>query len=66
MAYGLNFSRNSRKELEKISEPHYSRIKQAIYNLTQNPRPNGYIKLVDRVGYRIRVGNYRIYIRHHR
>lgn len=60
MAYTLNFSKQAFKELEKINEPFYSNIKQAVFNLTQNPRPQGYKKLKGRDGYRIRVGNYRV------
>ena len=60
MAYSLNFSRQALKELAKINEPHYSNIKQAIFNLTENPRPQGYKKLKGRDGYRVRTGNYRI------
>jgi len=60
MAYFLNFSKQAFKELEKISEPHYSRIKKAIYDLADNPRPHGYKKLQGIDGYRIRVGDYRI------
>jgi mRNA interferase RelE/StbE len=60
MAYTLNFSRQALKELGKINDPYYSNIKQAIANLTKNPRPQGYKKLKDREGYRIRVGDYRI------
>jgi mRNA interferase RelE/StbE len=60
MAYTLNFSNQALKYLEKINDPYYSNIKNAIRNLTENPRPFGYKKLVDRKGYRIRVGHYRI------
>lgn len=60
MAYILSFSRQAIKELEKINEPFYSNIKQAIINLSENPRPVGYIKLKGRDGYRIRIGNYRV------
>lgn len=60
MAYTLTFSKQASKELEKIHEPFYSNIKQAIISLTENPRPNGYKKLKGRDGYRIRVGNYRV------
>lgn len=48
------------KALEKINEPYYSKIKTAILNLSENPKPHGYIKLKNREGYRIRVSNYRI------
>ncbi|MBS1527888.1 MAG: type II toxin-antitoxin system RelE/ParE family toxin [Bacteroidetes bacterium] len=60
MAYSLNFSRQAIKMLEKINEPFYSNIKQAIVNLTTDPRPQGYKKLKGRDGYRIRVGSYRV------
>jgi len=60
MPYTLTFNRQAFKELEKINEPFYSAIKQAVISLTINPRPAGYKKLKNRVGYRIRVGDYRI------
>jgi mRNA interferase RelE/StbE len=60
MAYVLNFSRQAFKELDKINEPFYSNIKQAIFNLTYDPRPQGYKKLKGRNSYRIRIGNYRV------
>ena len=60
MAYFINFSKQSLKQLAKINEPYYSNIKATIYSLADNPRPHGYKKLSDRTGYRVRVGNYRI------
>ena len=60
MPYSLAFSKQALKELEKINDPFYSHIKQAILNLTETPRPNGCKKLKGRDGYRIRVGNYRV------
>jgi mRNA interferase RelE/StbE len=60
MVYSLNFSKQALKELGEIHEPFYSNIKQAIFDLAENPRPHGYKKLKGRDGYRIRVGNYRI------
>ena len=60
MAYALSFSKQALKELEKINEPYYSGIKQAIFKLTENPRPQGCKKLKGRDGYRIRIGNYRV------
>ncbi len=41
MAYFLNFSKQALKELEKINEPYYANIKQSIYALAENPRPQG-------------------------
>ncbi len=60
MAYQVVISRQALKSLEKLNEPFYSLIKTAILLLTENPRPQGYKKLKDRNGYRIRAGNYRI------
>lgn len=60
MIYAINFKKRAIKDLEKINEPFYSNIKQAIYNLADEPRPTGFKKLKGRDGYRIRVGNYRI------
>jgi mRNA interferase RelE/StbE len=60
MVYTINFSRHALKGLEAISEPYYTTIKNAILDLTQNPRPHGYKKLKGINAYRIRVANYRI------
>lgn len=59
---GLHVSLKKRaiKALEIIDEPYYSKIKEAIYNLADNPRPIGYKKLKGRDAYRIRVADYRI------
>lgn len=58
--YFVSFSNQALKALEKIDEPHYSKIKKVIYSLSDDPRPVGIKKLTDRKGYRIRVGDYRI------
>ncbi|MBI2966735.1 MAG: type II toxin-antitoxin system RelE/ParE family toxin [Bacteroidetes bacterium] len=60
MRYKVTIGKKAIKALEKINEPDYSKIKTTIYSLTDNPRPQGYIKLKNRSGYRIRQGNYRI------
>ncbi len=60
MIHAINFCKQAFKDLEKINEPFYSHIKQAILNLIDNPRPQGCKKLVGRDGYRIRISNYRV------
>jgi mRNA interferase RelE/StbE len=60
MAYNVSIKKRAINALEKINEPYYSNIKEAIYSLADNPRPSGYKKLKGRDGYRIRVSNYRI------
>jgi len=48
------------KDLEKINEPFFSKIKESIISLADNPKPEGYKKLKGRNGYRIRIANYRV------
>jgi len=60
MAYRVSLTKAAIKALENINEPYYSNIKTAIYNLANNPRPQGYKKLKGREGYRIRVSDYRV------
>lgn len=60
MLYSIEVRKNVFKTLGKINEPYYSAIKKAIYNLAENPKPQGYKKLKGRSGFRIRVGDYRI------
>lgn len=60
MTYTIEFRNKVLKSLIKINEPYYSAIKNAIYKLAENPRPQGYKKLKGRPGFRIRVGDYRI------
>jgi mRNA interferase RelE/StbE len=58
MNYEVVIERPVIKSLEKISEPDYSKIKNAILSLASNPRPAGCIKLKGRPAYRIRKGDY--------
>jgi len=58
--YRVRIEKAVEKSLQKINEPYYSKIKIAILNLANNPRPIGYIKLKGRNAYRIRVADYRI------
>lgn len=58
--FNVRVERKAQKKLAKISEPYYSKVKTAILDLANNPRPDGYTKLKGRNGYRIRVADYRI------
>ncbi len=58
--YQVRIERKVQKKLFKIPEPYYSKVKKAILNLGINPKPQGYIKLTGRNGFRIRVADYRI------
>lgn len=51
MTYKVTLKKQAIKALEKINEPYYSNIKEAIYGLANNPRPSGCKKLRGREGY---------------
>jgi mRNA interferase RelE/StbE len=57
--YQLLITKPVQKELEKIPEPDYSRVKNSIFDLAKKPRPAGSKKLRGSSGYCIRQGNYR-------
>ena len=48
MKYAVLINKPVLKVLEKINNPDYSKIKKAIYKLSDNPRPIGYKKLKGR------------------
>ena len=58
--YKVRIEKKAQKKLAKISNPYYSKIKSAVLDLAQNPRPKGYKKLKGREAFRIRVADYRI------
>jgi len=60
MNYALRILRRAQKELAALPRNDYERVRDAISKLGDNPRPSGCKKLIDRNGWRIRVGNYRI------
>jgi mRNA interferase RelE/StbE len=60
MKYQILIRRSAQKSLSALPSKDYIRVKQAIYDLSDDPRPMGHKKLTNRPGYRIRVGNYRI------
>ena len=60
MKYDIQILRRGQKELARLPNIFYERIKDAILALASNPRPQGCKKLSGRDGWRIRVGDYRI------
>ena len=59
--YEIVIVRSALKQLDKISDPYYTKISNEIDLLEFNPRPFGVEKLTNRDNeYRIRVGVYRI------
>ncbi|MDB5006172.1 MAG: type toxin-antitoxin system RelE/ParE family toxin [Mucilaginibacter sp.] len=58
--YTLVLSKKAEKQLDNLPDHIAEPILNAITNLEENPRPQGYKKLTGRPGYRIRIGNYRV------
>lgn len=60
MIYEISILRRAQKQLAKIPASDYKKVKQAILDLAQDPRPPGSKKLKDRPGWRIRQGDFRV------
>ena len=60
MSYGVQILRRAQKELAQLSNQDYKRVKEAIQDLSNDPRPQGCKKLTAREGWRIRVGDCRV------
>lgn len=58
--YSVHISNRSEKELNRIHGKPFQRIRQAILQMEENPRPAGCVKLIGKDSYRIRIGDYRI------
>jgi mRNA interferase RelE/StbE len=59
MSYEVLILRRAQKELANLPKAEYERVRDAIAELAENPRPAGCKKLVGREGWRIRTGVYR-------
>ncbi len=60
MKYHIFIENKVEKETRKIPRSDIQKIDKTIFALQENPRPQGCLKLTDKDGYRVRVGNYRI------
>ena len=60
MNYQITIENKVEKETRKIPKSDMQKIDQTISTFADNPRPQGCLKLTDKEGYRVRVGNYRI------
>lgn len=59
--YNLHLKKSARKELDRISDPHFLKIDKAILALKQEPHPYPQSKkLKGENKYRLRVGDYRV------
>lgn len=60
MTYKISIRRKAQKQLDKLPAADYKKVKQAIFDLAQDPRPPGSKKLKGRPAWRIRQGDYRV------
>jgi mRNA interferase RelE/StbE len=60
MKYSLFILPRAQKELAQLGSAPYVRVRDAIRELVQNPRPLGCLKLTGREGWRLRVGDFRV------
>ena len=60
MPYSVVVTRSAQKALAQLPLRVYERLRVALHQLSDVPRPDGCAKLRDREGWRIRVGNYRV------
>lgn len=60
MNYTIVLLRRAQKELGNLPAIEYERVRDAIAELANDPRPPGCKKLTGRDGWRIRIGNYRV------
>ena len=58
--YKALLSNKATKQLDKIPKTIYLKIYDRIKSLTNNPRPQGCVKLTDKESYRIRIGDFRV------
>lgn len=58
--YKIEIKESAVKELNSIPKKDLKKIVQKIRSLSDNPRPNGCVKISGQERYRIRQGDYRI------
>ena len=60
MCYTVHILRRAQRELARLPQGIYERVRDAIRTLAQDPRPSGCLKLKAHKGWRIRIGDYRV------
>ena len=56
VSYEVLTTRKANKAIARLPDTAYQRVKDAIKELTNDPRPPECVKLSGREGYRIRIG----------
>ncbi len=60
MSYAVLILRRAQRELRSLPTGAYERVKEAVGDLGDDPRPSTCRRLTGREGWRIRVGDYRV------
>lgn len=60
MNYALGILPCAKRELGALPSDTYHRLREAIFGLAHEPRPQSSRKLTGREGWRLRVGDYRV------
>jgi mRNA interferase RelE/StbE len=60
MNYSLFILPRAQKELAQLNAGAFARVRDAIRELANDPRPPGCLKLTGRDGWRLRVGEFRV------
>ncbi len=60
MKYSLVMQPAARRQFRRLDELVQERVRDAILQLCDTPRPRGCVKITDEEAYRIRVGDYRV------
>lgn len=60
MNYDITIKKRAKSALASLPHEDYQKVRDAIRELAENPRPKGCLKLRGREGWRIRIGVYRV------
>ena len=60
MSYALGILPRAQRELGALPTENYQRLREAIFALADEPRPQSSRKLTGRKGWRLRIGDYRM------
>jgi mRNA interferase RelE/StbE len=60
MTYTVLILRRAQRELQRLPQEDYERVREAMRGLAGNPRPTGCLALTGCAGWPIRVGDYRV------
>ena len=60
LSYSILVERKALRQLQRIPPPHRQRVRGAVLDLAENPRPSNARKLTGRPAWRVRIGDYRV------